>query len=166
MTRGVWSVSSSFSISWAGLRQHEDRLKQLEEQARQDSRTSSKPPSADPPQARGVMLSVLGMGGVVLASCSGRKAATASCARSCSARWRWGRSPAGSCGGTVRARSRCPTRTCSDSRTLLAVAMQPGRELAGFFPKRNDVIGGDGFRYVGASVTPTQKRLVFVRRQN
>jgi transposase len=32
--------------------QHEDRLKRLEDQARQDSRTSSKPPSADPPKSR------------------------------------------------------------------------------------------------------------------
>ena len=32
--------------------QHEDRLKRLEEQARQDSRTSSKPPSMDPPKTR------------------------------------------------------------------------------------------------------------------
>ena len=30
--------------------QHEDRLKRLEEQTRQDSRTSSKPPSQDPPE--------------------------------------------------------------------------------------------------------------------
>ena len=34
------------------VRQHEDRLKRLEEQARADSRTSSKPPSADPPKSR------------------------------------------------------------------------------------------------------------------
>jgi hypothetical protein len=59
--------------------QHEDRLKRLEEQARRDSRTSSKPPSADPPKSRGAILSVLGMGGVVLAAWSGRKAATTSC---------------------------------------------------------------------------------------
>ena len=32
--------------------QHEDRLKRLEEQVRQDSRTSSKPPSMDPPKTR------------------------------------------------------------------------------------------------------------------
>ena len=32
--------------------QHEDRLKRLEDQARQDSRTSSKPPSQDPPKTR------------------------------------------------------------------------------------------------------------------
>ena len=31
---------------------HEDRLKRLEEQTRQDSRTSSKPPSLDPPKSR------------------------------------------------------------------------------------------------------------------
>jgi hypothetical protein len=30
----------------------EERLRRLEEQARQDSRTSSKPPSSDPPQTR------------------------------------------------------------------------------------------------------------------
>src|SRR5438874_5685331 len=34
------------------VRQHEDRLRRLEEQARQDSRTSSKPPSTDPPKTR------------------------------------------------------------------------------------------------------------------
>src|SRR5215213_1424883 len=34
------------------VRQHEDRLKRLEELARQDSRTSSRPPSADPPKTR------------------------------------------------------------------------------------------------------------------
>ena len=32
--------------------QHWDRLKRLAEQARQDSRTSSKPPSMDPPKSR------------------------------------------------------------------------------------------------------------------
>jgi transposase len=36
----------------ARVEQHEDRLKRLEEQARQDSRTSSKPPSADSPKTR------------------------------------------------------------------------------------------------------------------
>jgi len=34
------------------VRLHEDRLRRLEEQARQDSRTSSKPPSTDPPRTR------------------------------------------------------------------------------------------------------------------
>jgi len=32
--------------------QHEDRLKRLEEQVRQDSRTSSRPPSMGPPKTR------------------------------------------------------------------------------------------------------------------
>ena len=42
-----------FILELAGTaRQHEDRLKRLEEQARQDSRTSSKPPSSDPPKTR------------------------------------------------------------------------------------------------------------------
>jgi hypothetical protein len=42
-----------FILELAGrVRQHEDRLKRLEEQARQDSRTSSKPPSTDPPKTR------------------------------------------------------------------------------------------------------------------
>jgi transposase len=42
-----------FILDLAGrVRQHEDRLKRLEEQARQDSRTSSAPPSADPPKSR------------------------------------------------------------------------------------------------------------------
>ena len=36
----------------ARLEQHEDRLRRLEEQARHDSRTSSKPPSTDPPKTR------------------------------------------------------------------------------------------------------------------
>jgi transposase len=36
----------------AEVGQHADRLKRLEEQARQDSRTSSKPPSTDPPKTR------------------------------------------------------------------------------------------------------------------
>jgi hypothetical protein len=36
----------------ACVEQHEDRLKRLEEQARQDSRTSSTPPSQDPPKTR------------------------------------------------------------------------------------------------------------------
>src|SRR6059036_2378925 len=36
----------------AEVGQHGDRLKRLEEQARQDSRTSSKPPSSDPPKTR------------------------------------------------------------------------------------------------------------------
>ena len=42
-----------FILELAGeVEQHGDRLKRLEEQARQDSRTSSKPPSADPPKSR------------------------------------------------------------------------------------------------------------------
>jgi transposase len=36
----------------ARVEQHEDRLKRLEEQARRDSRTSSAPPSMDPPKTR------------------------------------------------------------------------------------------------------------------
>ena len=36
----------------ARVKQHDDRLKRLEEQARQYSRTSSKPPSMDPPKSR------------------------------------------------------------------------------------------------------------------
>jgi len=36
----------------ARVEQHEDRLRRLEEQARQDSRTSSTPPSMDPPKTR------------------------------------------------------------------------------------------------------------------
>ena len=36
----------------ARVEQHEDRLRRLEEQARQDSRTSSRPPSLDPPKTR------------------------------------------------------------------------------------------------------------------
>ncbi len=35
-----------------GVRRHEERLRRLEEQARQDSRTSSSPPSQDPPKTR------------------------------------------------------------------------------------------------------------------
>jgi hypothetical protein len=34
------------------FREHEDRLRRLEEQGRQDSRTSSKPPSQDRPKSR------------------------------------------------------------------------------------------------------------------
>jgi transposase len=42
-----------FILELAGrVKQHEDRLRRLEQQARQDSRTSSKPPSADPPKTR------------------------------------------------------------------------------------------------------------------
>src|SRR5450755_3520335 len=42
-----------FILELAGrVEKHEDRLKRLEEQARQDSRTSSKPPSADSPKTR------------------------------------------------------------------------------------------------------------------
>ncbi len=36
----------------ARVEQHEERLRRLEEQARQDSRTSLKPPSMDPPRTR------------------------------------------------------------------------------------------------------------------
>jgi transposase len=36
----------------ARVEQHEDRLRRLEEQARQDSRTSSTPPSMDQPKTR------------------------------------------------------------------------------------------------------------------
>ena len=36
----------------ARVEQHEERLRRLEEQPRQDSRTSSKPPSMDPPKTR------------------------------------------------------------------------------------------------------------------
>ena len=36
----------------ARVEQFEDRLRRLEEQARQDSRTSSRPPSMDPPRTR------------------------------------------------------------------------------------------------------------------
>jgi hypothetical protein len=42
-----------FIVELAGrFREHEERLKRLEEQARQDSRTSSRPPSTDPPKTR------------------------------------------------------------------------------------------------------------------
>ena len=42
-----------FILGLAGrVEQHEDRLRRLEEQARQDSRTSSRPPSMDPPKTR------------------------------------------------------------------------------------------------------------------
>lgn len=42
-----------FILELAGrVKQHEDRLRRLEEQARQDSRTSSRPPSTDPPKTR------------------------------------------------------------------------------------------------------------------
>jgi transposase len=42
-----------FILELAGrVKQHEERLRRLEEQARQDSRTSSRPPSADPPKSR------------------------------------------------------------------------------------------------------------------
>jgi transposase len=42
-----------FILDLAGrVVQHEDRLRRLEEQAGQDSRTSSKPPSSDPPKSR------------------------------------------------------------------------------------------------------------------
>jgi transposase len=36
----------------ARVERHEDRLRRLEQQARRDSRTSSKPPSSDPPKTR------------------------------------------------------------------------------------------------------------------
>jgi transposase len=36
----------------ARVEQHDDRLRRLEGQARQDSRTSSRPPSMDPPKSR------------------------------------------------------------------------------------------------------------------
>lgn len=43
----------AFLLDLAGrLERHEDRLSRLEAQARQDSRTSSKPPSLDPPKTR------------------------------------------------------------------------------------------------------------------
>ena len=43
----------AFILELAGtVGQHEDRLKRLEELARQDSRTSSKPPSSDLPKTR------------------------------------------------------------------------------------------------------------------
>jgi transposase len=42
-----------FILDLAGrVEQHEDRLRRLEDQARQDSRTSSTPPSMDPPKTR------------------------------------------------------------------------------------------------------------------
>jgi len=42
-----------FILDLAGrFAEHEDRLKRLEDQGRQDSRTSSKPPSQDPPKTR------------------------------------------------------------------------------------------------------------------
>ena len=42
-----------FILELAGrVEQHEDRLRRLEEQARRDSRTSSTPPSMDPPKTR------------------------------------------------------------------------------------------------------------------
>jgi transposase len=46
-------VCVQFILDLAGqVQQHGDRLKRLEEQARRDSRTSSTPPSADPPRSR------------------------------------------------------------------------------------------------------------------
>ena len=46
-------VCVEFIVDLAGrVEQHGDRLKRLEEQPRQDSRTSSTPPSADPPKTR------------------------------------------------------------------------------------------------------------------
>jgi hypothetical protein len=51
MTQGVRRVE--FILDLAGrFEQHEDRLKRLEEQVRRDSRTSSTPPSMDPPKSR------------------------------------------------------------------------------------------------------------------
>jgi Family of unknown function (DUF6444) len=42
-----------FILDLAGrFAQHDERLNRLEAQARQDSRTSSKPPSMDPPKTR------------------------------------------------------------------------------------------------------------------
>jgi len=42
-----------FMLELAGrVERHEDRLRGLEEQARQDSRTCSRPPSSDPPKTR------------------------------------------------------------------------------------------------------------------
>jgi hypothetical protein len=42
-----------FILELAGrVERHEDRLRRLEEQAPQDSRTSSMPPSMDPPRTR------------------------------------------------------------------------------------------------------------------
>jgi hypothetical protein len=42
-----------FILELAGrVEPHEDRLRRLEEQAPQDSRTSSMPPSMDPPRTR------------------------------------------------------------------------------------------------------------------
>ncbi|MGZ4237561.1 MAG: DUF6444 domain-containing protein, partial [Solirubrobacteraceae bacterium] len=42
-----------FILDLAGrVEQHEERLARLEAQQRQDSRTSSKPPSSDPPKTR------------------------------------------------------------------------------------------------------------------
>ena len=42
-----------FMLELAGrVARLEERLRRLEEQARQDSRTSSKPPSSDPPKTR------------------------------------------------------------------------------------------------------------------
>ena len=43
---------ASVELLTAGSRQLEDRVRRLEAQARQDSRTSSKPPSQDPPKTR------------------------------------------------------------------------------------------------------------------
>ena len=46
-------VCVQFILDLAGrVGEHEDRLKRLEEQTRQDSRTSSTPPSVDPPKTR------------------------------------------------------------------------------------------------------------------
>jgi transposase len=46
-------VCVQFILDLAGrVEQHEDRLRRLEEQARRDSRTSSTPPSMDPPKTR------------------------------------------------------------------------------------------------------------------
>ena len=46
-------VCVEFLLELAGrVAQLEERLRRLEEQARQDSRTSSRPPSSDPPKTR------------------------------------------------------------------------------------------------------------------
>jgi transposase len=46
-------VCVEFMLELAGrVEQHAERLRRLEEQVRQDSRTSSKPPSSDPPKTR------------------------------------------------------------------------------------------------------------------
>jgi hypothetical protein len=51
MTRGVRRVAFILDLA-ARVREMEERLSRLEAQARQDSRTSSKPPSMDAPKSR------------------------------------------------------------------------------------------------------------------